>query len=316
MTIGGGTGTFVVLSGLRTYPDLALTAIVSSADDGGSTGRLRDAYGILPPGDARQALAALAEEDGLLRELFNYRFSRGDVSGHTLGNLLITALADTLGSTTAALEAAARILRIDGRVVSVSDDPTRLVARLADGTELLGEHAIDTRAPGRAAIAEVRLAESALCSASALSAVEEADIIVLGPGDLYTSTIAPLLPEGMRSVLAASRAKLVYVMNLFTTSGQTDGYAASRYIAEVERYAGRAVDHILIASDALPEEALRRYAAEGERPVEDDLGDEPRVLRGPFVSIVLVETILEDPVLRSLIRHDGAKLARTLSTLL
>src|SRR3989344_3177392 len=141
VTIGGGTGTFVVLSGLRRVPGISLTAIVSSADDGGSTGRLRDAYGILPVGDARQALVALAEEDTLLRDLFTYRFSKGDVAGHNLGNLFITALADRLGSATAALDAASRILRIEGRVLSVSEHPATLVATLADGSVLAGEQA-------------------------------------------------------------------------------------------------------------------------------------------------------------------------------
>lgn len=316
VTIGGGTGTFVVLSGLRHVPGLALTAIVSSADDGGSTGRLRDAYGILPPGDARQALVALAEEGTLLRDLFAYRFSKGDVAGHNLGNLLITALADRLGSDAAALDAASRILRIEGRVLTASEHPATLTATLADGNALVGEHAIDERTVGRPRIIHLALTEPVALADAARSAIHGAQFIIMGPGDLYTSTIAPLLCIGMLVALADSSAKLVYVVNLFTKAGQTEGYTASEHVAEIERYVGRAIDHILIATGQFPEEALERYAEEGEHPVVDDLGGDSRVIRGAFAQVAVVEPVPEDPVPRSLIRHDSAKLATAITALL
>ncbi len=316
VTIGGGTGTFVVLSGLRRVPDVVLTAIVSSADNGGSTGRLRDAYGIPPPGDARQALVALAEEGTLVRELFSYRFTKGDVAGHNLGNLFIAALAERLGSSTAAIEAASRMLRTRGRVLSVSDAPTELIAHLADGSELAGEHAIDVRTTGRAPIREIRLASPVAASRAVCEAISDADLIVLGPGDLYTSTVAPLLAVGVREALAASSATLVYVVNLFTKVGQTDGYGSSRHVTEVEHYAGRSLDRILIATDTFPPEALGRYAAEGEHPVADDLGADPRVVRGSFASVALVEAVLEDPVPRALVRHDSANIANAVGAFL
>ncbi len=316
VTMGGGTGTFVVLSGLRRLPDAHLTAIVSSADDGGSTGRLRDAYGILPMGDARQALVALAEEDTMLRELFAYRFAKGDVAGHNLGNLFITALADLLGSDAAAVEEAARILRIRGQVLSSSEKPTRLLARLADETELLGEHTIDERVRGRARIAELSLAESAWVSSRARRAITEADLIVLGPGDLYTSTIASLLPSGIPAAIQDSKAKFVYVLNLFTKAGQTEGYSARMHVEEVERYAGKKLDAILMNENGLPEEAVEQYAKEGEKPIEDDLKDDPRARRLPLVSVSFVPPVPEDPVPRSLIRHDSEKLSDALASLL
>ena len=138
VTIGGGTGTFVVLSALRTLPDMCLSAIVTAADDGGSTGKLRDAYGILPPGDARQALVALAEEGSVLRDLFAYRFSKGDVAGHSLGNLFLTALSDLLGGDAAALAEASRTLRVCGTVIPATDTPATLQATLADGRVVVG----------------------------------------------------------------------------------------------------------------------------------------------------------------------------------
>jgi uncharacterized cofD-like protein len=316
VTMGGGTGTFVVLSGLRRIPGLRLTAIVSSADDGGSTGRLRDAYGILPMGDARQALVALAEEDTMLRELFAYRFTKGDVKGHNLGNLFITALADLLGSDAAAVEEASRILRIRGQVLSASEKPTRLNARLEDGAELVGEHMIDERALGRARIEELSFTERAWVSSRARRAITEADLIVLGPGDLYTSTIASLLPSGVSAALQDSKARLVYVMNLFTKAGQTDGYSAREHVEEIERYAGKRLDAILMNQNGLPKEAVEHYAEEGERPIKDDLADDPRVRRMPLVSVAFVPPVPEDPVPRSLIRHDSEKLSDALASLL
>ncbi len=316
VTIGGGTGTFVVLSGLRTIPGVMATAIVSSADDGGSTGRLRDAYGILPPGDARQALVALAEPDTMLRELFTYRFRKGDVAGHNLGNLFITALADIIGSDAAAIEEASRILRITGKVLPVSERAARLKALLADGSELIGEHVIDERAHGRAHIRKLALAEPVLISRAARRAIVEADLIVLGPGDLYASTIAALLPSGVSQALSESAAKIVYVMNLFTKVGQTDRYTASKHVREIEQYAKRSIDAVLMHVNVLPDEALAQYAKEGEHPVMDDLGDDRRVRRLPLASVAIVPAVPEDPVPRSLIRHDSGKIADALASLL
>lgn len=314
VTMGGGTGTFTVLSALRTLPGLALTAIVSSADDGGSTGRLRDAYGILPPGDARQALVALAEEDTMLRALFTHRFSKGDVAGHNLGNLFLTALAEILGSVPLGIEEASRILRVDGRVLCISDQPGVLEATLNDGTVLRGEHAIDAREK-RAPIQTLSLAEKTRIATSARKALHDADLVIFGPGDLYTSTIATLLPSGVSDALGETKARLVYIMNLFTKLGQTNGLSSAEHVREVERYVGRPLDHVIISTDGFPKEALERYAAEGEAPIVDDMEDDPRIIRRDLASVSMVEPVPEDPVPRSLIRHDPVKLATALKRL-
>ncbi len=319
ITLGGGTGTFVVLSGLRDIPGTNLTAIVSSADDGGSTGRLRDAYGMLPPGDARQALVALAAPDSMLRQLFSHRFSKGDISGHSLGNLFITALTELLGSDDAALKEASRILRVSGKVLSVSKRATQLKAILKDKTELLGEHIIDTRTIGRSPIEALKLSKRVTVSADARHAIMSADYIILGPGDLYTSTIATLLPSGVSDALTHTKAKLFYVMNLFTKAGQTEGYTASAHVREIERYATRSIDAIVIhenGENELSKRAYSLYAKEGEFPVVDDFGNDVRVHRAPLVSVALVKAVPEDPVPRSLVRHDVQKLATTLKKLL
>lgn len=317
VTIGGGTGTFVVLSALRKLPDLSLSAIVSSADDGGSTGRLRDAYGFLPLGDARQALVALSEDGAVMRDLFAYRFAKGDVAGHNLGNLFLTALTDLLGSDTAALEEASKILRVDGRVIPASEDAATLRATLADGSVLVGEHRLDEAAPGRAAITEIALESKVPASGAAMKAVISADYIVMGPGDLYASTIAPLLPEGMQEAMKASSAKIIYVVNLFTKAAQTGGMTAKRHIDELARYAGRMPDHILIhANGGFADDVLKLYEKEGETPVVDDLGDDPSVRRVPIASVTVVPPVPEDPVPRSLARHDPEKLAAAFAPLL
>lgn len=316
VTLGGGTGTFVVLSGLRRLPDVELTAIVTSADDGGSTGNLRDAYGFLPAGDSRQALVALAEDGNVLRDLFAYRFEKSEVKGHNLGNLFLTALTDILGSDAAALEEASRILRICGTVVPATENPATLVATLEDGTVLRNERHIDERVGGRARITELTLENDPEASQAARSAIESADLIIIGPGDLYTSSIAALLPRGMRDSIAGSKARLVYVSNLFTKSGQTEDYTIRDHVAEIARYAGREPDVILVNQGGLTEDVLARYAEEGEYPPKDDyLASDARVRRLPLVSVYAVPAVPGDPLPRSLVRHEPAKLAAAIATL-
>jgi uncharacterized cofD-like protein len=317
VTIGGGTGTFVVLSAVKTLPNVEATAIVSSADDGGATGRLRDAYGSLPIGDARQALVALAEDGTLMRQLFTYRFDKGDIKGHNLGNLFLTALSDLFGSEAMAIEEASRILRVTGRVLSATEQPTVLVATLVDGKVIRGEHAIDNRDSTRARIAAVSLEESAPIAPAAADAIQNADFIILGPGDLYTSTIAALLPLGMKEAIAASPAKLLYFTNLFTKAGETNGYGAKEFAVEIERYAGRRPDRVFVHDGSFPEEALSRYAVEGEYPLSDNLQkDDASVTRLPLASVHLFLPSAGDALRRSLIRHDPEKIAAALRTLI
>ena len=319
VTIGGGTGTFVVLSGLKKVPNARLYAIVSVLDDGGSTGRLRDAYGFLPPGDARQALIALADDSnggGLMRELFSYRFTKGDVKGHNLGNLLLTALSDIRGSGAAAIEGASKTLRIKGTVLPVSVEPATLVATLEDGTMLVGEHLIDERQPGRSRIASLTTKENAAANPRALEAVKAADIIILGPGDLYASTLADFAVSGLSEAVASSKARLVYIVNLFTKAGQTDGYSAKRHTDEVTRYVGRAPDVVLMHEGAFAEDVLARYEKEGERPVSDDLPQSPSVVRSNFADVVVAEKVEGDEVPRSIIRHNSDKIAEAIAKLL
>lgn len=312
VTLGGGTGTFVVLSALRTLPDITLSAIVSGADDGGSTGHLRDAYGFLPAGDVRQALVALSEEGSTLRDLFAYRFDKGNIAGHNLGNLFLTALTDILGSDTKAIEEAGRVLRICGSVVSSTETPTTLLATLEDGSMLAGEHVIDERKHTRKKIVDIRYTQNTPLSEPARLAIEKADVIILGPGDMYTSTVAALLAVGTKEALQASSAKIVYILNLFTKAGQTTGLTAREHIDIIEQYAGRKPDLVLMHAGGFSSEVLERYALEEEHPVVDDLSDSTSVIKTDVVSVTTVPALPGDPVPRSLVRHDSSKLAGAL----
>lgn len=316
VTIGGGTGTFVVLSALRTLSHVSLSAVVTAADDGGSTGRLRDAYGFLPPGDARQALVALAEDGNVLRDLFAYRFEKGDVAGHNLGNLFLTALTDLLGSNEAGLAEASKILRVAGTVIPATEKPATLVAQFSDGTTVSGQNAISETGTNSVHITDISLSEPLAVTGAARDAIIAADLIVLGPGNLYSSTIAALLGEGMQEAIKTSQAKIVYVANLFTKAGETDGYTLSRSVAEVERYAGRRMDSLLVHEGDFSKEVLEWYAKECEHPIEDDLADDGRVLRLPLASVSVVPPLPNDPIRRSLMRHDHCLVARALTPFL
>jgi uncharacterized cofD-like protein len=319
VTIGGGTGTFVVLSGLKRLPNVYLTAIVSVVDDGGSTGRLRDAYGILPPGDARQAIIALADDaDGtsLMRSLFSYRFGKGDIAGHNFGNLFLTALSDILGSGPAAIEAASKVLRVNGRVLPISENAATLVATLENGQTIVGEHMIDERMIGRSPIASLSTKENARASQDSLEALKTADIVVLGPGDLYASTLADFAVLGLSEAVATSKARLVYIVNLFTKAGQTDEFTAQKHVAEITKHVGRKPDLVLVHTGPFSADVLERYAAENEFPVTDDLPQDMSVVRGSFADVILAEKDRSDVVPRSLIRHNPEKIAHAIQALL
>ncbi|NIT03494.1 uridine diphosphate-N-acetylglucosamine-binding protein YvcK [Candidatus Saccharibacteria bacterium] len=318
VVLGGGTGTYTVLSGLKRYP-LEVTAVVSMADSGGSARKERDEFGLLPVSDVRKALLALSEEDGqegMLRELFNYRFSQGTgVEGTTFGNLFLVALANILGSQEKAIKEMGRVLRIKGRVLPVTLDETNLVAEYDEGVTVVGEHAIDEpRHDGRLAIRNVYLLPAVKANPQAVAAIKKANFIVVGPGDLFTSLLPTLLVEGATEAVKKSRAGKIFILNLMNKFGQTNGFTASRYLSELGRYLGLAFDHVFVNSAPLPKDALRYYAtSESSHPVEDDLDDGSyRVVRGDFLSSKRFIPQEGDKLKRSLLRHDSDKLARAL----
>src|SRR3989344_3499419 len=237
VTISGGTGSYVALMGLKKYP-LKLTAIVTMSDSGGSSGKLRDELGVLPPGDVRQCLVALAESPRLLREMFNYRFEEGGLKGHSFGNIFLSTLAKTTGSMKKAIDEVGKILRIHGRVVPVTFDKSDLCVELEDGTIIEGETHIDVVAKKekRAKIKRAFLKPVIVANPDAINAILTADIILIGPGDLYTSIIPNLLVKEVAAAIKKSKARKIFALNLMTKYGQTTGYKASDHVSNLEKY--------------------------------------------------------------------------------
>lgn len=324
VVIGGGTGSFVLLSGLRHLPRTQLTAIVPSTDSGGSTGRLRDEFGLLPVGDVRQCLVALAEDDTesmLLRQLLSYRFDKGadGLRGHNMGNLLLTALTEILGSELAAIDSVRKLLNIKGKVLPVSLAKLDLVAEYENGTKIISEHNIDEPAyphDGRLHIHNLTTSPNAQTHSQVIQAIATADAIVVGPGDLYTSLLANLVVGGVAKAVSDSSAKLIYIVNLVTKFGQTYGMSAADHVAEVTKYAGRRPDYTLVNNNHLPADILSRYADENAYPVVDDLGDDPTIIRQNLLAREDIVTQKGDVLRRSLIRHDSRKIAKLIAKLI
>lgn len=321
VVIGGGTGTFVTLQGLKRH-QVDLTAIVTMADSGGSNKRIRDEFGLLPTSDIRQCFVALADENGgvgLMRKLFMYRFEKGQgIAGMTFGNLFMAALADILGSQADAIRQTHRVLRIKGNVIPVSYTNTNLSARYENGHVVNEEHLIDEpQHDGTLNIKEVFLTPKARVSPEALAAITRADLVVLGPGDLFTSLIPNFLVEGIPEALKKTRAAIVYVLNLMTKFGQTYKYSAADHLRALEAYIGTSINTVLVNTGTIPKRALAVYAKSHEVPVADDLTHKKpyAVVRADLISSTMETKSKSDALVRSLIRHDSDKLARALMSL-
>jgi uncharacterized cofD-like protein len=254
VAIGGGTGLPATLRAMKPYTS-NITAVVTVADDGGSSGRLRRDLGVLPPGDLRNNIAALADDESLMTQLFQHRFNGGDLGGHAFGNLFISALASVTGSLETALIETGRVLNIQGRVFPATLDDVELVARVQtkDGTRNIhGESAI-TAAQGK--IEEIGLQpRNADAFSGSVDAIMTADVVVLGPGSLYTSILPNLLVSGIQEALRATSALKIYVCNIAMQPGETDGYTVADHVRILEKYIGRGVFQLVLANDHYPRE--------------------------------------------------------------
>jgi uncharacterized cofD-like protein len=320
VVIGGGTGTFVALSGLKKY-DVDLSAIITMMDSGGSSGRLRDELGVLPPGDVRQCLVALAKSSKLLRDMFNYRFEEGGLKGHTFGNIFLSTLTKTTGSMKKAIEEVGKILRIQGRVVPVTYDKSDLCTELEDGTIIEGETHIDEveSREKRAKIKRAFLRPDAQANPDAVDAIKEADAIIIGPGDLYTSIIPNLLVKGISAAIKSSEGKKIYTLNLMTKYGQTTKHTAKDHVEDLEEYVGKdQLDVVLVNTKTPSEKTLAWYKDFDEHQVEDNLGDNHKfqVVRKNLIKDVVIEKAVSDSLHRSIIRHDSEKLAKAIMEIL
>lgn len=315
--IGGGTGTYTVLTGLKKYP-FHLSAIISMMDSGGSNRVIRDEFGLLPTSDIRQCIVALSSEEAneVIRNLFTYRYNQGTgITGMTFGNLFMAALTDIYGSQKEAIEQTCKVLGVRGDIIPVTYDNVHLVAKYENGKQVLGEHFIDEpdENTGKYDIANLSVIPEAEANPKALMAIKNADVIIMGPGDLYTSTLCNLIVNGVRDAMQQSQGKVVYIMNLMTKFGQTHNFTAKRTLEELEKYLGRRVDLCLINNNVdYPKEVLDRYLEEQSMPMKDDLGESQRIVRDDLVSDEIYENQAGDKLKRSLIRHDPEKLAKKL----
>lgn len=313
VTIGGGTGSYAALLGLKKYP-VKLTAVVTMTDSGGSSGKLRDELGVLPPGDIRQCLVALAESPKLLRDMFNYRFEEGGLKGHSFGNIFLSVLEKNTGSMKKAISEVGKILRIKGNVVPVTFDKSDLCVELSDGTTIAGETHIDVleKMEKRARIVRAFLKPSADLNGDAKDAILDADAIIIGPGDLYTSIIPNLLVNDFVSTVKKSRGVRIFVMNLMTKHGQTTSYKASDHLKDLEQYLGEGVIDYVLVNEKMPRKStLSWYQEYEEFPVLDDLGQTKKynIIRKNLIRDVIVKADANDELRRSIIRHDPERLA-------
>lgn len=319
VVIGGGTGTSMVLSSLKALKNIDLSAIVSVADSGGSTGRLRDEFGFQPVGDLRQALAAFAEKDWI-KNLLLYRFNKGHgLEGHNLGNLVLTALQDMTGSTAKAIEVASKIFRLQGHIYPITTKQVNLVIEYSDGTVEIGEHILDDadkHAGDR--IIGIKTSPRAEIYSQAKSAIENAEVIIIGPGDLYGSIMPNLVIGGAPEAIRRSKAKLIFIINLMTRYTQTHNMSAGDHLNVIEKQIGRKVDAMIINNGKIPAKILKAYREQHEYPVSDDLkkSGSSRIIRVNLVRSTLVKQNLADAVHRSYLRHDPDKLKLVLGKLI
>ena len=322
--IGGGTATFTLLQGLRQFPTNNIV-VVSTADDGGSTGLLRKDLGVMPMGDIRQCLVGLSNTAPALRNLFMHRFDRGALKGHNAGNIILAALEQTTGSPEAAIAEAARLLNVRGEVLFVSKEPTTLSARLTDGTVIESEHELDEPLTKKRAPIEKLMLTKATANPRVLDAITRADVIVLGPGDLYTSTFPNLLVPDIAKAIKNSKAKKVLVTNIMTKLGQTDGFKASDFLREVSAYLGAkkgetVIDTVIVNTAKPAPEILSQYKAAEAFFVEHDI-DAVRKTGANVIAEALVSNHVHkkakgDTLKRILIRHDAEKTAEIIWNLI
>ncbi len=310
--LGGGTGTFVVLSGLKKM-NLDLGVIVTMMDSGGSTGRLRDQLGVLPPGDLRQCLVALSEATELWRKLFLYRFEKGDFEGHNFGNIFLSALEKVSTNYDEVIDTASYVLKTTGKVIPVTFEKAHLCVEYESGMIMKGEGNIDENNKEKTRIKSAFLEPLVKPNPMALQRIKESDYLIIGPGDLYTSIIPILLVEDIKKEIMQTSAKMIFVMNLMTKSGQTSSYRAYDHLVDLRRYLGRDPDYVIINNGEIPKNILEWYLSHQENPVQNGLD------KTDFTGMVIEKDVVDnrsiikskaDVLTRSILRHDTEKLTR------
>jgi uncharacterized cofD-like protein len=305
VAVGGGTGLSMLLKGIKKITN-NITAIVTVGDDGGSSGRLREEMGVLPPGDIRNCIAALADDEDLVTKLFQYRFKSGDgLEGHSFGNLFLTALCSITGDMVRAVKESSNVLSIRGRVLPSTLDDMKLTAELEDGRIIKGESSI----PNANGKIKRLFTEPKNCKAleDVILAIKDADLIILGPGSLYTSVIPNLLINEISEEIAKSTAKKIYVCNIMTQPGETDNYTVSNHINAIMEHAGsKLIMDAVLVNNSLPENLASKYEAANSFPVYLDVDN----IKKSGVKIVSKRLIEENK--EGLVRHSSNRVARSI----
>ncbi len=314
--IGGGTGTFTLLSGLRKYPSNN-SVIVSSADDGGSTGILRKELGVFPPGDIRQCLVGLSYTQEEMRKLFNFRFNNKSLAGHSVGNIILAALEKITGNINEAINVSGKLLNVRGAVLPVTLTPTTLSAILQNGKKLQGEHKIDDQnSTGKASPIKSLKLSPAKANPKALKALGQADLIVFGPGDLFTSILPNLLVKGVAATVRKSKAKKILITNITTKFGQTDGFKAADFVKVLQNYLGGKIDIAIVNNKKPQNSILAAYKKEKAVMVEPNIKELEKmkvgVKQADLISAEIFKSSSGDILKRSKIRHDPDKLAKVI----
>jgi len=308
VTIGGGSGQFALLSGLRNLEGINITAVVSMVDSGGSTGRLRDELGILPPGDVLKCILALSPHHDIVRLLFLKRFINDRrLKGHNAGNMLLTMLSQYTGSFPTGVQALGEILDVKGTILPVTIDRATLVAELTDGSHIYGETAIDIpRGTQREKIRSVFLvphhSDSISVYPPVIKAIKGADYIIIGPGDLFTSIIPNLIVPGVKEALQETSAKILYIINIMTKFGETHNFSGIDFIKKLEETIERQVDGIIYNSEKPDKKLIEQYMKQKAEFVEIHEGDDWRGNRSIYASNML-------DIAGSIVRHHSEKLA-------
>lgn len=318
VTIGGGTGNFVLLNGLKKYP-VHLSAVVTMFDDGGSSGVLQDELGVLPSGDVRQCLVALSEHTSTLRKLFTYRFGDGFLAGHNAGNIFLSALEKITGSFNEAVKEASNVLHIKGKVLPVTLDKSKIIVTLQSGKKIIGEHQVF--GSDISTLKKYELKPRPKLNPEVKKALYDAHVIIIGPGDVYSSLLPHFFVPEMVKTFHEAKAKKIFVCNLMTKQGHTDGFQVNNFVEFFEKYNGGHLFDVVIYNNKIPgKETLRKYAREGEKFV-DFHKDKFDSTKAEYIGLDLVSKKFskrekKDLHQRNLIRHNPEKLAKAIMNFL
>ena len=320
VTVGGGTGSYVVLSGLKNLPKIALTALVSMADNGGSTGILRDELGVLPPGDVRQCLVALSEHSDVVRKLMNYRFNEGGLAGPSFGNIFLAALEKVTGDFAKGVEVASEILKVKGAVIPITRDKAELAVMLKNGKVIDGQVNITDTNLADLGLKKIFYKNKVRLNENARAAILKADYIIIGPGNHYSSVIPNLIVDGFQKAISQSRAKIILPVNLTNKKEHTKNWQVGDYVKDFEKYLKKPVDFILVNTEPLSQKQIKSYKLkEGEGVlVKNNLERDSRLILKPLLSALIVNFDKTDKRRkhRSFIRHDSEKLAESVKKIM